>query len=429
MHEAQTILIIGGGGREHALAWKLAQSSRVKKIYVAPGNGGTSTEPKCENVPINAKDVEAQLAWACEHKPDVTIVGSDDPLALGVVDLFQKNGLRIFGPTKAAAQLEWSKAFTKDFLARHSIKTAAYTTCTTPEAARTYIEQHGAPIVVKADGLALGKGVLVAETVAEACTFAEACLSGNKFGDSGRKVVIEEFLHGEEASCIALVDGKHFSLFPTAQDHKRAYDGDKGPNTGGMGTYSPVPVATEAVLARVGSEIFAPTIAGMEQEGAPFVGFLFAGLMIAPDGTPRVIEYNARLGDPETQTLMMRIDGDLLPHIEKALAGTLDGAPLSVIADSVCTVILASGGYPGDYTKGKVITGINDAEALGDVKVFHAGTKYVDGVLVTDGGRVLNVTARGLTIKAAQQRAYEAVAKIYFEGMQYRKDIAWRALQ
>ncbi len=425
----KTIFIIGGGGREHALAWKIAQSPSVEKIYIAPGNAGTAHETKCENVAIGARDVEAQLAWALQNKPDLTIVGSDDPLALGVVDMFTAHGLKIFGPTKAAAQLEWSKAFTKDFLVRHKIHTAHYKTFSNFDDASAYITKMGVPIVIKADGLALGKGVLVAETIADAHHFAEECLKGEKFGDSGRTVVIEEFLQGEEASCIALVDGETFIFFPTAQDHKRAYDGDRGPNTGGMGTYSPVSMVDDVILQKIKKDIIQPTISGMKNEGASFRGFLFAGLMIAPDGTPKVIEYNARLGDPETQSLMVRLEGDFLEYIDAALDGSLSEKEFKVSALTACTVILASGGYPNAYEKGKVITGISEAEALGNVKVFHAGTKVVDGTLVTDGGRVLNVTALGATLAEAQKRAYAAIALIHFEGMQYRKDIGWRALQ
>jgi len=424
---SKSVLVIGGGGREHALAWKIAQSPSVERVFVAPGNAGTMHEPKTENVAIKATDIAGLLTWAKEHKPELTIVGPDDTLALGIVDTFQAEGLRIFGPTKAAARLEWSKVFTKEFLKQHSIPTARYEVFDDVEKAAAYIRAHGAPIVVKADGLAAGKGVVVATTTDEAITFSNECLSGGRFGESGTRVVIEEFMDGEEASFTALVDGEHFLTFPSAQDHKRVFDNDKGPNTGGMGTYSPAPIVTAEVEKRIIEKIIQPTIIGMKEEGAPFTGFLYCGLMIK-DGAPKVVEFNARFGDPETQPILMRLKSDLVELIEAALDGKLDERHMEIDERAALCVVMASSGYPGEYATGKEITGIQEAEALGDIKVFHAGTKETDGKLLTSGGRILGVTALGENIAAAQKRAYAAVSKISFKNMHFRKDIGWRAL-
>ena len=421
------VLVIGSGGREHALAWKIAQSPRVEKVYVAPGNAGTMHEPKMENVAIKADDVTGLLSWTKEHKPDFTLVGPEQPLALGLVDTFHENGLRIFGPTKAAAQLEWSKSFTKDFLKRYSIPTAAYEVFDDVGKAERYIRAHGAPIVIKADGLAAGKGVLVAGDVEEAVSFAHECLSGQNFGESGKRVVVEEFMDGEEASFTALVDGENFLAFPTAQDHKRVFDTDAGPNTGGMGAYSPAPIVTSEVEKRIIENIVKPTIAGMRKEGTPLVGFLYVGLMIK-NSEPKVVEFNIRFGDPETQPIMMRLKGDLVELIEKALDGKLAEAKMDIDERAALCVVMASGGYPGEYATGEEVTGIDDADAPPDVKVFHAGTKETHGKIVTSGGRVVGVTALGATIADAQKNAYAAVEKIHFNNAHFRKDIGWRAL-
>ncbi|MEK7509759.1 MAG: phosphoribosylamine--glycine ligase [Patescibacteria group bacterium] len=424
---SKNVFVIGSGGREHALAWKIAQSLSVERVFVAPGNAGTAREPKIENVAIKATDLEGLLAWAKEHKPDLIVVGPDDPLALGIVDLFQKEGFRIFGPTKAAARLEWSKAFTKEFLKRHSIPTAAYEVFNDAGKAAAYIRARGAPIVVKADGLAAGKGVVVARTIDEAIHFTDECLSGGRFGESGTRVVIEEFMEGEEASFTALVDGEHFLAFPSAQDHKRVFDGDQGPNTGGMGTYSPAPIVTSEVERRIINEIIQPTIMGMREAKAPFTGFLYCGLMIK-DGEPKVVEFNARFGDPETQPILVRLKSDLVELIEAALDGKLDTAHMEIDERAALCVVMTSGGYPGEYATGEEIAGIQEAESVGDIKVFHAGTKEADGKLLTSGGRVLGVTALGPNIAAAQKKTYEAVAKIHFNNAHFRNDIGWRAV-
>jgi phosphoribosylamine--glycine ligase len=421
------ILVIGGGGREHALAWKLAQSSRAEKIFVAPGNAGTATEPKCENVAINAEDVAGLLRFAQQYKIDLTLVGPEAPLVLGVVDRFRAAKLRCFGPTQAAAQLEGSKAFTKDFLARHKIPTAAYGNFTDVAAAEAYIKKVGAPIVVKADGLAAGKGVILAATVDEAIGTVRDMLAGNVFGEAGHRVVVEEFLTGEEASFIVMVDGKHILPLATSQDHKRVGDGDTGPNTGGMGAYSPAPVVTKAAHARILREVIEPTVRGMAAEDNPYTGFLYAGVMIAPDGTPKVLEYNCRFGDPETQPVMMRLQSDFIELIEAALNGRLDRIEARWDKRAALGVVMAAGGYPGSYNKGDVITGLPAREAT-DTKVFHAGTALKDGAVVTSGGRVLCVTALGDTVGAAQRRAYEMVKQIRWNGAQYRTDIGYRAI-
>jgi len=420
------ILVIGGGGREHALAWKAAQSKDVDVVYVAPGNAGTAHEPKLENVAIDAEDIPALTAFAASNHIDLTIVGPEAPLVLGVVDSFQTAGLRCFGPTKGAAQLEGSKAFTKDFLARHRIPTAAYGNFTDIDEAIAYIQQQGAPIVVKADGLAAGKGVILAQTEAEAIAAVKDMLAGNAFGEAGHRVVIEEFLTGEEASFIVMVDGEHILPMATSQDHKARDDGDTGPNTGGMGAYSPAPVVTPDIYDRVIREVIEPTVRGMAEEGYPYTGFLYAGLMVAADGTPKVLEYNCRFGDPETQPIMMRLKSDLVALCNAALDRKLDSLTTDWDPRPSLGVVLAAGGYPASYHKGDVITGL-PAETPTS-KVFHAGTTERDGQIVTNGGRVLCAVALGDTVAAAQKQAYQLVAQIHWNGMYYRRDIGYRAI-
>lgn len=420
------ILVIGGGGREHALAWKAAQNEMVQTVFVAPGNAGTSTENKLQNVEIGAEDVAGLLAFAKQEHVDLTIVGPEAPLVLGVVDAFEEAGLKVFGPSQAAAQLEGSKAFTKDFLARHQIPTAAYQNFTEIDPAIAYVREQGAPIVIKADGLAAGKGVIVAMTLQEAEDAIKDMLAGNAFGEAGSRVVIEEFLTGEEASFIVMVDGKNVLPMATSQDHKRAYNGDEGPNTGGMGAYSPAPVVSPEIHDRIMNEVIYPTVEGMAKEGHPYTGFLYAGLMIAEDGTPKVIEYNCRFGDPETQPIMMRMQSDLVDLCFAALAKSLDTATIEFDPRPAVGVVLAAGGYPGSYNKGDVITGIPAATA--DSKTFHAGTKTVDGAVTTNGGRVLCATAMGDSVTSAQQAAYKLVEQIKWEGVEYRTDIAYRAI-
>jgi phosphoribosylamine--glycine ligase len=421
------ILIIGGGGREHALAWKIAQSARVQKVYVAPGNAGTAREAKCENVAIAAEDVDSLLKFAQSNKIDLTIVGPEAPLVLGVVDRFRAAGLRCFGPTKAAAQLEGSKAFAKDFLARHKIPTAAYGNFTEVATAEAFIRKMGAPIVVKADGLAAGKGVMVAANVDEAIAAVRDMLAGNAFGAAGHRVVVEEFLKGEEASFIVLADGVHVLALATSQDHKRIGDGDTGPNTGGMGAYSPAPVVTPEIHARVMREVIEPTVRGMAQEGHPYTGFLYAGLMINARGNIKVLEFNCRFGDPETQPVMLRLKSDFVALIEAALDGRLDQVSAEWDTRAALGVVMAAGGYPGSYRKGDVIEGLPVTD-VPDAKVFHAGTMLEEGKVVTSGGRVLCVTALGGTVATAQQRAYEVVKQIHWNGAQYRTDIGYRAI-
>lgn len=421
------VLVIGGGGREHALAWKAAQSSTVDTVFVAPGNAGTATEPKLKNVDIGVTDTDALLNFAEQNSVALTIVGPEAPLVAGVVDAFEKAGQKIFGPTQAAAQLEGSKAFTKDFLARHAIPTADYANFTDIEPAVAYVKEKGAPIVVKADGLAAGKGVIVAETVEDAEAAIRDMLAGNAFGEAGSRVVIEEFLDGEEASFIVMVDGKNILPFATSQDHKRAADGDKGPNTGGMGAYSPAPVVTPDIHQRIMDEVITPTVEGMAAEGHPYKGFLYAGLMIMADGTPKVIEYNCRFGDPETQPIMMRLQSDLVPLCLAACDEKLSGQSISFDDQAAVGVVLAAGGYPDSYNKGDEIGGLDAAAAI-DGKVFHAGTALKDGKTVTSGGRVLCATALGSNVTAAQQNAYNLVSKISWQDMYYRTDIAHRAI-
>lgn len=421
------VLIIGSGGREHALAWKVAQDPRVAKVYVAPGNAGTATEAKCENVAIDVLAIE-QLADFAAANVQLTIVGPEAPLVKGVVDLFRSRGLDIFGPTAAAAQLEGSKAFTKDFLARHAIPTADYQNFTEVEPALAYLREKGAPIVIKADGLAAGKGVIVAMTLAEAEDAVRDMLSGNAFGDAGARVVIEEFLDGEEASFIVMVDGEHVLPMATSQDHKRVGDGDSGPNTGGMGAYSPAPVVTAEVHQRVMDEVIYPTVRGMAAEGNVYTGFLYAGLMIDKAGKPKVIEFNCRFGDPETQPIMCRLESSLVLLVETALAKALNKVEATWDPRPTVGVVLAAGGYPGDYAKGDVIEGLDEAAKL-DGKVFHAGTALnAEGQVVTAGGRVLCATAIGRSVSEAQQQAYRLAEKIRWNGCFYRKDIGYRAI-
>jgi phosphoribosylamine---glycine ligase len=421
------VLVIGGGGREHALAWKLAQSPKVQAVYVAPGNGGTAQDPRLENLPLTA--TVALRQWAQAEKIALTVVGPEAPLAAGVVDEFRTHGLRIFGPTRAAAQLESSKAFSKDFMARHGIPTARYETFSDAAKAHAYVDQHGAPIVVKADGLAAGKGVVVATTVAEAHEAIDFMLVDNKLGvthnEGGARVVIEEFLDGEEASFIVLCDGRNVVALATSQDHKRLGDGDQGPNTGGMGAYSPAPVVTPAVHARAMREIILPTVRGMEKDGIPYTGFLYAGLMIDRKGQVKTLEFNCRMGDPETQPILLRLKSDLYDVMLHATSGTLDQVELQWDRRTALGVVMAAHGYPLDPRKGDVITGI--PKATDDVVTFHAGTTLKDGQLLVTGGRVLCVTALADTVKVAQQHAYAAVQQIRFDGAQYRRDIGHRA--
>jgi phosphoribosylamine--glycine ligase len=421
------ILIIGNGGREHALAWKAAQSPLADKVFVAPGNTGSAREANVENVNISATDVPALLAFAQANVIGLTIVGPEAPLVIGVVDAFRAAGLAIFGPTEAAAQLEGSKAFTKDFLARHNIPTAAYQNFTEVEPALAYLRQQGAPIVIKADGLAAGKGVIVAMTLEEAEEAVRDMLSGNAFGDAGSRVVIEEFLDGEEASFIVMVDGKNVLPMATSQDHKRIGDGDTGPNTGGMGAYSPAPVVTQAVHDRVMEQVIWPTVKGMAAEGNPYTGFLYAGLMIDQQGNPKVIEFNCRFGDPETQPIMLRMRSDLVELCLAACAEQLDQKTADYDPRPAVGVVLAAAGYPAEVQKGDIIEGLTSINS--DVaKTFHAGTAEQNGKVVTAGGRVLCATALGENVAEAQKNAYALAATINWNGIYYRKDIAWRAI-
>ncbi|WCG83350.1 phosphoribosylamine--glycine ligase [Pectobacterium sp. A5351] len=422
------ILIIGNGGREHALAWKAAQSPLAKHVYVAPGNAGTALEPALTNVDIAATDIPALVTFAQENHIDLTIVGPETPLVLGVVDAFQHAGLKIFGPKQGAAQLEGSKAFTKDFLARHRIPTAEYQNFTEVEPALAYVRSKGAPIVIKADGLAAGKGVIVAMTLQEAENAIQDMLAGNAFGDAGHRIVVEEFLDGEEASFIVMVDGKNVLPMATSQDHKRVGDKDTGPNTGGMGAYSPAPVVTDEIHQRVMDQVIWPTVNGMAAEGNTYVGFLYAGLMISADGQPKVIEFNCRFGDPETQPIMLRLRSDLVELCLAACDGTLDQKDSVWDERPSLGVVLAAGGYPADYNTGDVISGLPQQDAE-DGKVFHAGTKLNGINVVTNGGRVLCVTALGNTVAEAQQRAYEIAAGIQWQGVFCRKDIGYRAIE
>jgi phosphoribosylamine---glycine ligase len=426
------VLVLGNGGREHALAWKLARGERVSQVFVAPGNGGTARDPLLKNIPIT--DVKALADFAEAEKISLTVVGPEAYLAAGVVDEFRARGLRIFGPTKAAAQLESSKAFAKDFMKRHGIPTAAYEVFSEAAAAHAYVDAQGAPIVIKADGLAAGKGVVVATSLEQAHEAIDWILADNKLGvvhnDGGARVVIEQFLSGEEASFIVLCDGKNVVSLATSQDHKRLLDGDEGPNTGGMGAYSPAPVVTPNVHAKAMHEIIMPTIQGMARDGIPFTGFLYAGLMIDEQGQPRTVEFNTRMGDPETQPIMMRLKSDLLEVLLHATDGTLDQVELQWDRRVALGVVMAAQGYPLVPRKGDAITGLPaSSEFSEDAMVFHAGTAEVDGQLLTSGGRVLCVTALGESVRKAQQLAYDSLVNIQFEGKQYRRDIGHRAVK
>jgi phosphoribosylamine--glycine ligase len=421
------VLVIGGGGREHALAWKLSQSPKCSEVFVAPGNPGTASEPNISNVEIKVEDTAGLVKFAQENNIELTVVGPEVPLVMGVVDAFEAAGLRCFGPSKAAAELEASKSFTKDFLARHKIPTADYQVFTEVEPAKDYIRQQGAPIVVKADGLAAGKGVIVAMTEQQAIDAVEDMLSGNAFGDAGHRVVIEEFMVGEEASFIVMVDGENILPLATSQDHKARDNGDKGPNTGGMGAYSPAPVVTDSVYQRIMQEVIEPTVKGMAADGRPYTGFLYAGLMIDDAGAPKVVEYNCRFGDPETQPILMRLQSDLVELCEAALDNRLDEVEADWDQRAAVGVVMAAGGYPDAYNKGDAISGIADAESEGN-KVFHAGTAAKDDQVVTAGGRVLCVTALGETVAQAQASAYESLKKISWKDAYFRTDIAYRAV-
>jgi len=419
------ILVIGSGGREHALAWKIAQNKQVSRVYVAPGNAGTALNPDMVNVQIT--NVQELLAFAQAEQIYLTVVGPEAPLSQGVVDIFRAAGLKIFGPTKAAAQLESSKDFAKAFMIRHNIPTAAYATFTDAKLAHAYVTEQGAPIVIKADGLAAGKGVVVAMDLDEAHAAIDAMLSDNKLGDAGARVVIEEFLTGEEASFIVMVDGKNILALATSQDHKRLLDADQGPNTGGMGAYSPAPVVTPEIHARAMREIIKPTVEGMAKDGIPYTGFLYAGLMISPNGAVKTLEFNCRMGDPETQPIMLRLKSDFVALAEHAINGTLDKAETEWDRRTALGVVMASHNYPDTPRLNDEITGLpkNSTEAV----VFHAGTKLSDGKVLTSGGRVLCVTALGETVKFAQQQAYQIIEKIEFNGAQFRTDIGYRAVK
>jgi phosphoribosylamine--glycine ligase len=418
------LLVIGGGGREHAIAWRLAQSPRVGRVYVAPGNAGTAKEDGLFNVPITA--IPELVEFAKKEAIVLTVVGPEAPLADGIVDIFRAEGLRIFGPTKRAAQLEASKDFAKAFMVRHGIPTAAYQTFTDAALAHAYIDAQGAPIVIKADGLAAGKGVIVAMSAVEAHEAVDSMLVANKMGAAGARVVIEEYLAGEEASFIVMIDGRHVLAMASSQDHKRLLDGDKGPNTGGMGAYSPAPVLTPELHARAMREAIQPVVTGMEAMGEPYTGFLYAGLMISPDGKLKVLEFNCRMGDPETQPILMRLKSDLYTLVEHAVNGQLDKVEAQWDRRVALGVVMAAGGYPDDPRKGDEITGIPRSDD--DVHVFHAGTQLQDGKIVTNGGRVLCVTALGDTVRVAQRRAYEVAEQIRFTGRQMRRDIGFRAI-
>ena len=419
------LLVIGSGGREHAIAWKLAQSPRVQKVFVAPGNGGTATENGLENIEIAS--VPELISFAKKEQIHLTVVGPEAPLAAGIVDAFQEAGLKIFGPLRAAAQLEASKDFAKQFMVRHGLPTAKHATFTNAAQAKAYVHEQGAPVVIKADGLAAGKGVVVAATLGEAKAAIDLMLVENRLGDAGARVLVEEFLDGEEASFIVMADGTHALPLATSQDHKRLQDGDRGPNTGGMGAYSPAPVVTPQLHARVMREIIQPAIAGMAQDGTPYTGFLYAGLMIDEAGNPKTLEFNCRLGDPETQPIMLRLKSDLLALVEHALEGTLDRATADWDRRPALGVVLAAAGYPEEPRKGDEIGGL--PKPTDECRVFHAGTKREGRRVLTNGGRVLCVTALGDSLKVARTRAYEAAGSIRFEGMQFRKDIGHRALK
>jgi len=421
------ILLIGSGGREHALAWKLAQSNKVEKVMVAPGNAGTELEEKVENIAIDAEDIDALLSYAKDNAIDLTVVGPEAPLVKGIVDHFSKAGLRCFGPTQGAAQLEGSKAFSKDFFAKYNIPTAAYGNFTDIEEAVAYIKEQGAPIVVKADGLAAGKGVIIAKTEQQAIDAVKDMLAGNSFGEAGHRVVVEEFLEGEEASIIVIADGKHYLPMATSQDHKARDNADKGPNTGGMGAYSPAPVVTAEISQKIMQQVIEPTMKGMAEEGHEFTGFLYAGVMIDAQGDAKVLEYNVRFGDPETQPVMMRLKSDLVELLEAALDGQLDQTQIEWDERAALGVVLAADGYPEAYDKGMVITGLNNSDV--NSKVFHAGTALNDSAeIVTSGGRVLCAVGLGANVTEAQKVAYQLARKVKWKGVFYRDDIGYRAV-
>jgi len=421
------VLILGSGGREHAIAWKAAQSAQVSHVFVAPGNAGTALEPNISNVDIAVEDIAALVQFAKVNNIELTIVGPEVPLVMGVVDSFTEAGLRCFGPSKAAAQLEGSKTFSKDFLARHNIPTAAYQTFTEIPEALTYLQQQKFPVVIKADGLAAGKGVIIVDNLENGKATVEDMLAGNKFGEAGHRVVIEEFLEGEEASFIVIADGKNIIPMATSQDHKARDDGDTGPNTGGMGAYSPAPVVTDEIFQRAMKEVIEPTIKGMAAEGHPYTGFLYAGLMIDKDGTPKVLEFNCRFGDPETQPIMMRMKSDLVQLCSDAIDKKLAGKAVEWDERVSLGVVMAAGGYPDSYRKGDVITGLPQ-KPESDSKVFHAGTRNSNGNIVTNGGRVLCVVALGNSVQEAQSKAYKIVTQIQWPDVYYRKDIGYRAI-
>ena len=421
------VMIIGGGGREHALAWKVAQNKSISRVYVAPGNAGTALNPDMVNVPISK--VDELVAFAQQEQIELTIVGPEAPLSQGVVDAFRAHGLRIFGPSQAAAQLESSKDFAKAFMVRHHIPTAAYETFTDAKAAHAYVDKQGAPIVIKADGLAAGKGVVVAMELAEAHQAIDAMLSGNKLGSAGARVVIEEFLQGEEASFIVMVDGQHILPLATSQDHKRLLDQDQGPNTGGMGAYSPAPVVTPTLHAKIMREIIKPTVEGMASDGIPYTGFLYAGVMISPAGEVKTLEFNCRMGDPETQPIMLRLRTDLVALVQHAVDGKLNQIEADWDRRTALGVVMAAKNYPDNPRTGDAISGLPDDYINPDLQVFHAGTTLKDGQVLTSGGRVLCVTALGETVKYAQSKAYEAIQHIEFDGAQFRSDIGYRAIK
>ncbi len=420
------VLVVGGGGREHALAWKIAQSPRVDRVYVAPGNAGTALV--AENVPIGAEDVEALAGFAERERIDLTVVGPEAPLVLGIVDRFRERGLRVFGPSAAAARLEGSKAFAKAVMERYGVPTAGYREFTDPEAARAHVRRQGAPVVVKADGLAAGKGVTVARTVEEALAAVDAIMVDRAFGEAGARIIVEECLEGEEASFLAFCDGRRVLPMASSQDHKPVFDGDEGPNTGGMGAYSPAPVVTPELFDEIMETVMRPVVEGLARDGIPYVGVLYAGLMIR-EGRPKVLEFNCRFGDPECQPIVVRMKGDLVPVLEACIDGELDRVGLEWDPRAAVCVVMASGGYPGSYRKGIEIRGLEEAAALEDVVVFHAGTRREGDRVVTAGGRVLGVTALGDDIPAAIRRAYEAVERISWEGAHYRRDIGRKALR
>ena len=422
------VLLIGGGGREHALAWKLVQSLKVEKLYAAPGNPGMALLQKCECINLNVDDLEGVADYAEEKSIDLTVVGPEAPLVAGIADVFKRRGLPVFGPSKAAAQLEGSKAFSKELMAKYDIPTAFFKICEDIDTAKAYVEEKGAPIVVKADGLAAGKGVVVAMTKQEALDAIDEMMGDHKFGAAGARLVLEEYMEGEEASLLAFTDGKTVVPMIAAQDHKRVFDGDEGPNTGGMGTYAPAPVMTDILRLKATELILKPVVEAMAKEGTPYQGCLYAGLMIKGESV-KVVEFNCRFGDPETQVVLPLLDGDLAEIMLACAIGTLDKVDVAWHNQAAVCVVMASGGYPESYEKGKEITGLNDAEADKNVVVFHAGTKESEGKIVTSGGRVLGVTAVDSSIKSARDRAYAAVEKIAFEKNFYRKDIAWRALK